>query len=39
MEITFKSGALEDIDFWIKAGNKKIQKRITDLLNSIEISP
>ena len=39
MEITFKSGALEDIDFWIKTGNKKIQKRITDLLHSIEINP
>ena len=39
MEIDFLDKALEDIDFWKKSGNNKIQKRITRLLNSIGKTP
>lgn len=39
MEIEFKKGALDDIEFWKRSGNKKIQKRITQLLESISKSP
>ncbi|HNW50333.1 MAG TPA: Txe/YoeB family addiction module toxin [Prolixibacteraceae bacterium] len=39
MEIIFKSGALEDIEFWKQSGNKKIQSRINDLLLSLSKNP
>lgn len=39
MEIEFKSGALEDINFWKRSGNKILQKRITELLKSIASTP
>jgi toxin YoeB len=39
MEIAFKTGALDDIDFWKRSGNKKIQNRITTLLKSIASNP
>lgn len=31
--------ALKDIDYWTKSGNKRIQKKITELLNAILINP
>jgi toxin YoeB len=39
MEIVFKSGSLDDIDFWKRSGNNKIQDRITILLKSIASNP
>lgn len=39
MEIEFKTGALYDIEFWKRSGNKKIQNRITTLLKSIVSNP
>jgi toxin YoeB len=39
MEIKFKTGAIEDINYWKKSGNIKIQNRISELLHSIIISP
>lgn len=39
MEIEFKTGALDDIEFWKRSGNKKIQSRITGLLKSIALTP
>lgn len=39
MEIEFKTGALYDIEFWKRSGNKKIQNRITTLLKSIVSTP
>jgi len=31
--------AIEDLKFWRKAGNKNIQNKITDLINSIQADP
>ncbi len=31
MEIEFKTGVLDDIDFWKRSGNKRVQNRITEL--------
>jgi len=31
--------ALKDIDYWTKAGNKRIQKKITELLDDILVNP
>jgi toxin YoeB len=39
MEIVFKSGALEDIDYWKKSGNKIIQNKISELIKSIASNP
>ncbi|MCF8358245.1 MAG: Txe/YoeB family addiction module toxin [Prolixibacteraceae bacterium] len=39
MEIKYKTGALDDIEFWKQSGNKKIQKRITALIKSIALTP
>ena len=39
MEIKFLEDADEDLLFWIKTGNKSIQKKINQLLNSIEKTP
>ena len=36
MEIKLLEDADEDLLFWIKTGNKSIQKKINQLLNSIE---
>ena len=35
----FKSGSLDDIDYWKRSGNIKIQDRITRLLKSIAATP
>ena len=39
MEIEFKTGAIDDLDFWKRSGNRKIQNRITALLKSIASTP
>lgn len=39
MEITFSPKALKDAKHWSASGNTKIQKKITDLLNSITKDP
>ena len=39
MEIVFSISAKKDIDFWKKSGNLLIQKKITQLLESIIENP
>ena len=39
MEIKLLEDADEDLLFWKKTGNKSIQKKINQLLNSIEKTP
>ena len=39
MEIIYKSEALEDIKFWKKTGNIKIQQKISELINDISQHP
>ncbi len=39
MEIEYSPTAKNDIEFWKKSGNKKIQKKITELLQSIIDTP
>ncbi|MGV3508941.1 MAG: Txe/YoeB family addiction module toxin [Sphingobacteriaceae bacterium] len=39
MEIIYSEEAQKDISFWIKSGNKSIQKKISQLLDAIESNP
>ena len=39
MEIVFSPESLEDLLFWKKSGNLKIQNRISELLESIKQNP
>lgn len=39
MEIIFAPKALKDLKHWKSSGNNKIQKKITDLINSISKDP
>jgi toxin YoeB len=39
MEIVFLPEAEQDLNFWIKTGNKKILKKITQLVEAISINP
>jgi len=39
MEIIYSEEAQRDIDYWKKSGNKVIQKKIQQLLYSIEETP
>lgn len=39
MEVVLLKQAREDRDYWIQTGNKRIMKRITDLLNDIQEHP
>jgi len=39
MEIVFTENALEDLKYWKLSGNTKIQKRIQQLLLSIQEAP
>lgn len=39
MEIDFTDDAKSDLAFWIKSGNKSIQKKINELLLSIKETP
>ncbi len=36
MEVGYSAKALEDLVYWKKSGNKKIQQKITALISSIE---
>jgi toxin YoeB len=39
MEVVLLKQAREDRDYWLKTGNKRIMKRITDLLKDIQLHP
>ncbi len=39
MEVVLLKQAREDRDYWLKTGNKRIMKRITDLLMDIQQHP
>lgn len=39
MEIVFSKKAQNDLQFWNKSGNKKIIKKISELLHDIQRSP
>lgn len=39
MEVAYSSKALEDIGYWKDTGNKKIQEKITQLINDIQSHP
>ena len=39
MEIAFTKQAEKDLVFWKKSGNKLIQKKISDILKSIQENP
>ena len=39
MQIVFTPKAKKDLDFWIKSGNKNILKKITDLVEDIQLHP
>lgn len=39
MEIDFTDDAKSDLAFWIKSGNKSIQKKINELITSISHTP
>jgi len=39
MEIEFTKQAVKDLEFWRKSGNKLIQKKISDILTSIQENP
>lgn len=39
MEIIFSKKAKNDLEFWIKAGNKSILKKISELLRAIKENP
>ena len=39
MEIVFSKKAQNDLQFWNKSGNKKIIKKISELLQDIQRSP
>jgi toxin YoeB len=39
MEVAYSAKALEDIGYWKKAGNKKIQQKIAALIEDIKSHP
>lgn len=39
MEIIFAPKAKKDLDFWVKSGNKNILKKITQLVEDIQLHP
>jgi toxin YoeB len=39
MEIIYNQKALDDLEFWKQSGNTKIQKKISELVEAIEINP
>lgn len=39
MEIVYTDKAIDDIIYWKKERNNKIQNRISELIDSIEIDP
>jgi toxin YoeB len=39
LEITFSPKALEHLSFWKKSGNKPVQKKIYELIKSLQTTP
>jgi toxin YoeB len=39
MEVAYNKQALDDLEFWKKSGNKKIQSKISDLIEDIKLHP
>ncbi len=39
MEIIYNQKALDDLLFWKQSGNAKIQKKISELIEAIELNP
>jgi toxin YoeB len=39
MQVVFQPKAKEDLDFWVKSGNKSILKKITQLIEAITEQP
>ncbi len=39
MEIIYNQKALDDLEFWKQSGNVKIQKKISELIEAIELNP
>ncbi|MEP6626799.1 MAG: Txe/YoeB family addiction module toxin [Ginsengibacter sp.] len=39
MEVAYLEKAIEDINFWNKSGNKNIQKKIAQLIESVKETP
>jgi len=39
LEINFSPKALEHLNFWKKSGNKAVQKKIYDLIESLQNTP
>ena len=39
MEVIFSKQAIEDLKYWKKTGDRRVQKRISQLINSIQQTP
>ena len=39
MEVRYSKKAQKDLEFWSKSGNKKIIKKISELIKAIELNP
>ena len=39
MEIIYNQKGLDDLEFWKQSGNTKIQKKISELIQAIELDP
>ena len=39
MEIIYNQKALDDLEFWKQSGNTKIKKKISELIQAIELDP
>jgi len=39
LEVVYTKRALKERNYWLKSGNKVVQKRITKLLNTIQETP
>lgn len=39
MQIEFQPKAKEDLDYWVKTGNKSILKKMTELIKAINENP
>ena len=39
MEIIYNQKALDDLQFWKKSGNTKMQNKISELIQAIELDP
>lgn len=39
MEVVYTDKAEDDLNYWRKTGNTKLQAKISSLINSIEMSP